>query len=66
VYKIIVERECGCFKRSEMKNYLEIESKDDALLKSVEMKNTMNDTFCSKHKFSVKEDGNSFLIVMNQ
>ncbi|QSZ40825.1 hypothetical protein GJV85_01405 [Sulfurimonas aquatica] len=65
MYKIIVDRECGCFKRSDMQNNLEIESKDEALAKSLEMKNEMNDVFCKKHSFSVQEGENCFIISMN-
>lgn len=64
MYKIIVDRECGCFKRSDMTNNIEIESKDDALMKTIEMTEIMNENFCSKHKFEVKEVDNTFVISM--
>lgn len=65
MFKIIVERECGCFKRSGMSNSLELESKDDALIKAMEMRDEMNNEFCAKHKFNMREEGNSFIIGMN-
>lgn len=65
MFKVIVEKECGCFRRSDMSNYIEMDSKDDALLKSIEMKDIMNNKFCAKHKFSVKELEDTFVIVMN-
>ena len=65
MFKVIVERQCGCFKRSDMESDLAMDSKDDALLKSIEMRDTMNNKFCAKHKFSVKEEGNTFIITMN-
>jgi len=65
MFKVIVERECGCFKRSDMQNNLELTSKDEALLKSLQMKDKMNNEFCSKHKFQVKETEDSFVIVMD-
>lgn len=65
MFKIIVERQCGCFKRSDMEAEIAVDSKDEALLKSIEMKDTMNNDFCSKHKFSVKEEENTFIITMN-
>ena len=65
MFKIIVERECGCFKRSSMDNNIEMNSKDDALVKAIEMRDTMNNKFCGKHKFIMKEDGNNFIIAMN-
>lgn len=65
MFKIIVEKECGCFKRSEMQNNLEFASKDEALLKTLDMRDTMNDDFCGKHNFKVQEAGNDFVIAMS-
>ena len=66
MFKIIVEKECGCFKKSGLKNRIEVISKDDALLKSIEMKNHMNDEFCGKHDFKVQEVGNDFVIAFSE
>jgi len=52
MFKIIVEKECGCFKKSDMQNNLEFASKDEALLKTLDMRDTMNDGFCGKHNFT--------------
>ncbi|HEY9202799.1 hypothetical protein [Sulfurimonas sp.] len=65
MFKIIVEKECSCFKKSDLVNGLEMESKDGALLKSIEMRDTMNDEFCGKHSFKVQEVGDSFVIAMS-
>ncbi|MGA1933617.1 hypothetical protein ACH5BF_13045 [Arcobacter sp. YIC-464] len=62
MYKIIVANQCGCFKRSDLKNNLTFQSKDDALLKAIEMKNHMNKEFCNKHEFEVQEMYNNFVI----
>ena len=51
MYKIVVANQCGCFKNSSLENNLIFESKDEALSKAIEMKNTMNNDFCKKHKF---------------
>ena len=64
MFKIIVEKECGCFKRSSFINNAQVASKDEALTKSLEMVQHMNDEFCGKHKFKVEEAGNAFLIKM--
>jgi len=64
MFKIIVEKECGCFKKSDLNNNIELESKDEALLKTLEMRDTMNDDFCGKHKFKVQEVENNFVIAM--
>ena len=63
MFKIIVEQECGCFKRSGLENGAELESKDEALMKSIEMRDHMNDDFCGKHNFKVQEAGNNFVIA---
>ena len=65
MFQIVVERECGCFKRSDMQANITLESKDEALLKSIEMRDIMNNKFCAKHKFTVKEEENTFIIAMN-
>lgn len=65
MFKIVIEKECGCFKKSDLENNLEIASKDEALLKSIEMRDHMNDEFCGKHQFKVQEAGNSFVIAMS-
>lgn len=64
MFKIIVDKECGCFKRSDFQNNIEVNSKDEALSKSLEMVNHMNDEFCGKHKFKVEEAGDTFVIKM--
>ena len=62
---INIDRECGCFKRSDLENNLSFESKDDAMLKALEMVNRMNEKFCRKHKFTLTENGTDFSISMN-
>jgi hypothetical protein len=66
VPKIIVENECGCFRRSDLENNLEIASKDDALSKAIEMKNQMNEEFCGKHDFDLVEFQDNFVITFAQ
>lgn len=65
MFRVVVEKECGCFVKSDLRNGIELDSKDDALMKSIEMKDFMNDEFCGKHSFKVQEVGNSFIISMN-
>ncbi|MDA7816910.1 hypothetical protein N9A28_01820 [Sulfurimonas sp.] len=66
MFKVEVETECGCFKRSDLVNGLEIESKDDALMKSIEMRDQMNNDFCGKHEFKVQEAGDKFVIAFQE
>ena len=61
----MIDRECGCFRRSDMQNNVALDSKDEALERALEMVNTMNNDFCDKHKFSLEEAGDTFLIKMN-
>lgn len=65
MFKIIVDRECGCFKRSDMNNNVEFDSKEDALTTALEMVSTMNDDFCAKHKFTLEEVAETFMIKMS-
>ncbi|MCF6331137.1 MAG: hypothetical protein L3I99_06275 [Sulfurimonas sp.] len=65
MFKIIIEKECSCFKKSNMVNNEAIKSKDGALLKGIEMVNTMNDDFCAKHNFKLLEVENDFVITVN-
>ncbi|MFA6137370.1 MAG: hypothetical protein WC667_04715 [Sulfurimonas sp.] len=65
MFKVVIEKECGCFKKSDLENNLEIASKDEALMKSIEMRDYMNDEFCGKHEFKVQETGNNFVIAMS-
>jgi len=62
MYKIIVEKECECFKKSDLQNNIELSSKDQALIKALRMKNTMNQEFCRKHDFQVIEKEENFMI----
>jgi len=62
MYKIVVANQCACFKQSDLENNIKFQSKDDALMKALEMKNTMNNDFCKKHTFEVEEMYNNFII----
>lgn len=66
MHTIIIDKECGCFKKSDLVNNIKLESKDDALLKAMDMSSTMNSEFCAKHKFFVSEDNNNFLISFKE
>lgn len=64
MFNIIVDKECGCFKRSSLENNIKVESKDEALTKALDMVKEMNEDFCGKHKFKVEESGDTFFIKM--
>lgn len=64
MYTVNVEKECGCFKRSDFTNNMTFESKDDALVQALNMSKDMNQDFCQKHEFSVLESGDTIKISM--
>ena len=64
MFTINIEKECGCFKRSDLQNHMSFDSKDDALIEAKQMESQMNETFCKKHNFTTVEDGNSFKIMV--
>jgi len=65
MFKITVDKECGCFKKSDFTNGVNFDNKDDALIQAQSMVNHMNTEFCGKHDFTLSEDGENFSIAMN-
>ena len=65
MFKITVDKECGCFKKSDFENNKSFDSKDDALIEAQNMVNVMNNDFCRKHDFTLREDGAIFSISMD-
>jgi len=66
MFKITVNKECGCFRKSDLKNNQIFTTKDAALIEAIEMAKDMNETFCQKHEFIVKEDGNNIAILVDE
>jgi len=64
MYKVIIERECGCVRRANMSCEYSYEDKDNALIEAGELARKMNDEFCGKHNFAVRQEGENFLITM--
>ncbi|MDQ7085886.1 MAG: hypothetical protein Q9M36_13685 [Sulfurovum sp.] len=62
---IVIDKECGCFKRSSLENNVTFDNKDDALIKAQSMISHMNEKFCGKHGFGLSENGDDFSISMN-
>jgi hypothetical protein len=65
MFTIKVDKECGCFKKSDFENNTTESTKDNALLKAHYMVNYMNDEFCQKHSFTLREEGDTFKISMD-
>jgi hypothetical protein len=66
MFTVNVEKECGCFRKSDLKNGLSFSSKDDALMEAQKMANHMNEKFCKKHNFRVVEAGEHFTISVEE
>ena len=66
MYNILIEEECGCFRKSGLKNNVEIDSKDKALEYAINTKNSMNEDFCGKHNFMLSEVSDNFVISFAQ
>jgi hypothetical protein len=66
MFKISVEKECGCFKKSGMKNHQTFSDKDAALMEAMRLAEEMNETWCQKHEFRIMEKGATFAITVNE
>lgn len=64
MHKVIIERECGCVRRANMALESSHTNKDDALIEAGELARKMNDEFCGKHQFGVRQEGEDFLVTM--
>jgi hypothetical protein len=63
MYSVTVEKECGCFKRSEYQKEKSFENKDDAFMYSKALEELMNEEFCKKHLFFAQAtDDTNFVI----
>ena len=66
MFIVQVEKECGCFKKSDFTNNMQFDNKDDALAQALNMSKEMNEEFCQKHEFSVAEEGELFKIRVQE
>jgi len=64
MFTITVDKECGCFKKSDLENNKNFDNADDALIEAKNMVNFMNKDFCQKHSFQLSENGSDFSIAM--
>ena len=62
MYTIRIEKECGCFKKSNLENNLTFENKEDALMKARVLECRMNQEFCMKHYFDAVDMGDEIVI----
>jgi len=64
MYKVIIERQCSCIRRANMELERNFSDKDDALIEANGLARKMNDDFCAKHQFGVRQEGEDFIIEM--
>ena len=63
MYKVQMEKECGCFKKSEYTNNVTFETQQDAYKYATTVAELMNEEFCGTHNFTAhKADGDCFFI----
>jgi hypothetical protein len=60
-----MEKQCGCFKKSDFKEEQTFASKEEALKEALAMCEDMNETFCQKHNFTVVENGDELMIKVD-
>ena len=61
-----MEKQCGCFKKSDFQAEQIFETKEEALSIAKDMCEDMNKTFCQKHSFSFEQNDNTIIIKMIQ
>lgn len=63
MFSVQMEKECGCFKKSEYVNNNEFQTQQDAYNYANIVAEMMNEEFCSQHKFyAQRAEGNNFII----
>lgn len=62
---LIIQKECGCFKKSSYKSKQTFQSKQEALEVAQNMCEDMNKNFCEKHKFTIENNNNEIIIKMD-
>jgi hypothetical protein len=64
MYKVDIEKQCGCVKRANMEFPKTFASKEEAEMQALKLANYMNGNFCKKHRFFVNEEGDTFKIYV--
>lgn len=63
MYTVRMEKECGCFKKSEYMNNATFETQQEAYQYANILTELMNEEFCKKHEFyAVPGEDDSFVI----
>ena len=66
MYKVNIEKQCGCYKNDHLDLPRAYDSQEQAELEGLRLVNHMNTNYCKKHRFhlSIEEDG--FLIKVDE
>jgi hypothetical protein len=56
MYEVKVDRECGCFKKSDLVNNQDFSSMEEAKAEATRMMEVIDKTFCAKHNFALKQE----------
>ncbi|PHS34517.1 MAG: hypothetical protein COA92_01085 [Sulfurovum sp.] len=62
MYKVHIENECNCFKKSSFENNLTYKDKADAQMKAKVMECRMNQEFCHTHYFEAEDMGDEIIL----
>lgn len=62
MYTIVMEKECGCFKKSGLDNNMTFESREDMINKARVLECRMNQEFCMTHFFEAVDYGDKIVI----
>lgn len=65
MFQICVEKQCGCFKKSDLLAEQQVSNKEEAIEIAQKMCDTMNQEFCQKHEFELDEKENEIIITMD-
>ncbi len=66
MYTIEMEKECGCFKKSNFENNLSFETREDMINKARVLECLMNQQFCMKHFFEAVDYGEKIIIHVSE
>lgn len=62
MYKIEIEKECSCFKKSGHENNMTFETREDMINKARVLECLMNQQFCMTHFFEAVDYGEKIII----
>ena len=64
MYKVDIEKRCGCVKKANLEFPKTFENKEEAEMEALKLANYMNANFCKKHRFYVNKEDDKFTIMV--